>query len=261
MSLKDFSSVLERLQFPYDRALHLHGYGEPLLYPHLIQKISLSRKQWPKADIQFYSTLGVEVKKDFFSKIIDAGLSRIYISCYGWNKKSYQAFHGVDRFSQVVSNMRKLADAKQRLGSKLQILLWFSGKEMLEVCSVNEDRERALFFLQLRSMGIDGIGEQDLHNFGDGRNYHSAVQGRCQRLYPMEILQITWDLQVIPCCFDYNAQMALGSIRTQSLEEIFSAKPYKDLLQAHVFSDFQQYPICQNCDKTEKSLQGKEGEL
>lgn len=247
MSLEDFSLVLKRLDFSYEQILHLHGYGEPLLDPYLIQKVQMSRRQWPRAEIQFYSTLGVPVEKDFFSKIINAGVSTIYVSCYGWDEKSYRAFHGVDHFSQVLENLRHLCEAKKLCGN-LMVLLWFSGKEMMDACLVQE-KKRALFLRKLQEMGIDGIAEQELHNFGDGRTYHRDVQRRCFRLLPIEILQITWDLKVIPCCFDYNAQMPLGDMRLQTLKEIFDGRPYEDLLRAHFFSDFQQYPICQKCDK------------
>jgi hypothetical protein len=58
------------------------------------------------------------------------------------------------------------------------------------------------------------------------------------------VLQITWDLDVIPCCFDSNASIVLGNLRHQSLEEVFQGSTYRDFIAAHMVQSLDPYPAC-----------------
>jgi radical SAM protein with 4Fe4S-binding SPASM domain len=62
-------------------------------------------------------------------------------------------------------------------------------------------------------------------------------------------LQITWDLNVQPCTFDFNASMKLGNLRTQSIAEILNGEPYRALALAQSTGDLSRYPVCANCDR------------
>ena len=65
------------------------------------------------------------------------------------------------------------------------------------------------------------------------------------------ILNITWDLNVIPCCYDFNATIPFGNLRKQSLEEIFSSSEYLTFVFAHRTDNLAAYPVCQNCEKSD----------
>jgi MoaA/NifB/PqqE/SkfB family radical SAM enzyme len=246
MPFSDFSFVLKKLDFPFEGYLHLHGYGEPLLDEFLLEKVKMSRKKWPTAKILFYTTLGVEVKEALFSRLVKAGLSSIYISCYGFDPKSYSVIHGVDRFALFWKNLQTLSFVK-KASSGFRIFMILPGPEMTSTFGL-EQKGKADFLKKVEELGVELIGVTALHNYGDGRSYNQESKKPCARILPQTILQITWDLKVIPCCFDYNAQMVLGDLRTQSLKEIFESEPYEDLLKAHLFSDFSAYPVCQKCE-------------
>jgi radical SAM protein with 4Fe4S-binding SPASM domain len=93
-----------------------------------------------------------------------------------------------------------------------------------------------------------------VHNYGDGRSFNKpaadllcpVIEGKRKH-----ILNITWDLNVIPCCFDFNATIRFGNLRESSLEEIFSGPQYLQFVIAHRSKATENYPVCENCEKND----------
>jgi MoaA/NifB/PqqE/SkfB family radical SAM enzyme len=110
MSLADFSFVLDRIGH-FDRFIHLHGYGEPLLDRTLVHKVSLLKKRLPSSKTMIFSTLGVRNDKCEFKNLIDAGLDAIVISLYGFSREEYKKIHGFDGFERMKENLIQLSKA------------------------------------------------------------------------------------------------------------------------------------------------------
>ena len=95
-----------------------------------------------------------------------------------------------------------------------------------------------------------------VHNYSSGRSYNQPNQ---ERMCPVidgkrkNILNITWDLNVIPCCFDFNATIRFGNLRNQTLEEIFLSPEYLSFVIAHKSNELSAYSVCQNCEKHDYS--------
>ena len=57
---------------------------------------------------------------------------------------------------------------------------------------------------------------------------------------------ITWDGQVIPCCFDKDASHSMGSVMEKSFKEIWFSKLYQNFRNALLHSR-SEIEICKNC--------------
>ena len=114
-----------------------------------------------------------------------------------------------------------------------------------------EKSPQEVFKEWIESLGFAFAPERWLHNYGDGRDYNAPNRCLCPVVKGMRrsILQIAWDLTVIPCCYDYNSTIPFGNLRTQTLQEIFSSKAYQNFVQAHLSDTLKRYPSCQNCEK------------
>ncbi len=65
--------------------------------------------------------------------------------------------------------------------------------------------------------------------------------------YPWEHLVVQWDGTVVPCCRDYNAENALGSVRRSSLREIWNGPGCEKLRRQHAAGEFVDNEICRRC--------------
>lgn len=249
MPIEDFELVLDRVG-SFSGELHLHGFGEALLDKNLPDKVRLAKKKMPQAIVGNYTTLGVPFKENYFFNLVDSGIDAIVVSCYGYTPEMYQSIHGRDTFHIVKKNLKTLSKIRRFLDSHLTLEVIPSGKEMLLTLGTKKD-PRLEFKAWIESLGFSFAPERRLHNYGDGRAYNKPEERLCPVVKDVRrsILQVTWDLDVIPCCYDYNATIPFGNLRIQTLEEIFTSPPYKAFIKAHLSNNLENYPICQNCEK------------
>ncbi len=253
MSSEDFSLILERIG-TFQGLFHLHGFGEPLLDRQFIQKIEMLKKKFSSSKSLIFSTLGVRVKEDYFIKLIEAGLNAMVISLYGFTQDDYKKIHGYDGLALVKRNLQLLSQAMKLSRHSFQASIKIPGQTISSTLPIALPPEKAAFCQWAEELGFE-IGEWAyVHNYSDGRSYNLP---NAERMCPViqgnrrNILNITWDLNVIPCCYDFNATIRFGNLRQQTLEEIFSSPEYLAFVIAHKSNELTAYPVCQNCEKND----------
>ena len=251
MPLEDLAFILDRIG-EHEGLVDLHGFGEPLLDRLLPEKIALISSRWPQAEPRFYSTLGVRVEPDYFSRLLDAGLRHVEVSFYGFDTESYAEAHGADRYDLARENLERLCETQHSSAGKLNVVVRaFPKHDTIKQPGATEER-LADFQKWLDHLDVKVFRERDMHNYGGGREYNTpGTYTPCSVVWGFRrrVLQITWDLFVIPCCFDFNAEIKLGNLRTQSLEEIFSSLPYTNFIEDHIANRLEAYPVCVKCER------------
>jgi MoaA/NifB/PqqE/SkfB family radical SAM enzyme len=251
MPIEDLGLVMERVAEyhpDYQNWFHLHGYGEPLLDKYLPEKIIIAKSMFPRSKTLIITTLGVNVDQDYLSALIHNGLDIINVSFYASTRDEYKAVTGTAMFETALKNLIVIGKVvKSAPSCKVIVSASMSGNA--ELAGV---RSKSATWLQalIDSYGFE-VRSPKLHNYGSGRDYNATDnQGLCSVFNGgrRNILQITWDLNVKPCCFDFNASMKLGNLRRQSIAEILSGEPYRALARAQMSGDLSQYPVCANCD-------------
>ena len=91
------------------------------------------------------------------------------------------------------------------------------------------------------------------HNFGDGRSFRNrtddlAAKHTCGRPENGP-LQIQWNGEVVPCCYDYNNKIVLGNAFEQPILEILNNSKYRLLRDIHQYGKFGIFPYCDQCDQ------------
>ena len=251
MALADLGVILDRVG-THAGPVHLHGFGEPLLDKALIDKVSLVRERWPEAQVVFFSTLGVKVDDDYFHRLAEAGVGNVQVSFYGVSPETYRKVAGVGTFELAKRNLERLAEARAATGAEFKISLRAWGDTVWEKWSDEVKRQRTEFLRWVDSLGVLREAYAVVHNYGGGRDYNTPPrEGLCSVVWGLRrrILQVTWDLKVIPCCFDFDATVVFGDLRTQSLAEIFPSRAYRRFIQAHLDNDLTAYPVCEGCER------------
>ena len=253
MPLEDFSFLLSRIG-PFEGNVHLHGFGEPLLDRLLPQKVQLLKQQSPLAAAMIFSTLGVRVKESFFNELVESGLDSLWISLYGFHREEYKRVHGFDGFELVKQNLAILSQAMKNSGKALHAAIKIPAPTISSTLPLAPSPEKEAFCTWAQDLGFKIRPWSYVHNYGNGRDYNAPQQ---EKMCPVingrrrNILNITWNLDVIPCCYDFNATIRFGNLREQTLSEIFSSPEYFNFLLAHKTGDLAAYPVCQGCEKSD----------
>lgn len=221
----------------------LTSFGEPLIDKRLEQKIAYVKAKGLRTYIISNASL---LTRSRAKSLIEAGLDELRVSFYGMKKESYETVMVGLNFDVTMKNLADFLEVREELGSK-RPRLELSWLELPENKDDTED------FQQYWEPRADAIEIWKPHNFGDGRSYRQrydevAMKTTCGRPENGP-LQIQWDGEVIPCCYDYNNVIVLGNAFEQPVLEILNGDKYRLLRLAHKEKKFNLFPYCNQCDQ------------
>jgi len=219
----------------------LTGFGEPLLDKRLEQKVAYANA---KGLSTYFITNGSALTTARSRKLIESGLSEMRVSFYGMQPQTYNAvMQGLD-FERTKGKVLEFLRIRDEMGAHTRVQI--SYLEMPE----NRSDENA--FREFWEPKVNAIEIWKPHNFGDGRDYrtrlddsHKTTCGRPEN----GPLQIQWNGEVIPCCYDYNNQVILGNAFETPVLEILNGPKYRLLRYAHRMKRFGVFPYCDQCDQ------------
>ena len=221
----------------------LTGFGEPLVDKGLEKKVEYANGKGLRTYIITNASL---LTRKRASGLISAGLDELRISYYGMKKETYETVMVGLNFEETMDNLHGFLELRNEMDSK---------KPRLEISWLvlpeNEGDTEA--FQEYWESRADAIEIWKPHNFGDGRSYRDrfeevAMKNTCGRPENGP-LQIQWDGEVIPCCYDYNNQIVLGNAFQQSVLEILNGDKFELLRLAHREKKFSLFPYCDQCDQ------------
>jgi sulfatase maturation enzyme AslB (radical SAM superfamily) len=221
----------------------LTGFGEPLVDKMLEQKVAYAKSYGLNTYIISNGSLLTEKRA---SGLIDAGLDEMRVSFYGMRPETYNVVMRKLDFSVTMANLLRFLDLREAKGAK---------KPRLEVnyLVLPENETDTDAFRTFWEPRADAIEIWKPHNFGDGRDYRTrledlAVKNTCGRPENGP-LQIQWNGEVIPCCYDYNNQIILGNAFETPVLDLLNGTKYRLLRIAHRDKKFGCFPYCDQCDQ------------
>ena len=221
----------------------LTSFGEPLIDKRLEQKIAYAKARGLRTYVISNASL---LTRDRAKRIIEAGLDELRVSFYGMRKETYETVMVGLNFDVTMSNLMGFLELREETGSK---------KPRLEInwLVLPENEGDTEHFQEFWEPRADAIEIWKPHNFGDGRSYREryqdvAMKNTCGRPENGP-LQIQWNGEVIPCCYDYNNQIVLGNAFQQPVLEILNGEKYRLLRLAHQEKKFSLFPYCDQCDQ------------
>ncbi len=220
----------------------LTGFGEPMLDKKLELKIKYAKS---KGLSTYIISNGSVLNSKRARAILEAGLDEIRVSFYGMQEKSYNSvMKGLD-FNKTISGMMDFINLRNELGAKTKI--------QVSYLEMEENKEDTNIFRDFWEPKVDAIEIWRPHNFGDGRDYrerHESLEVKTTCGRPENgPLQIQWNGEVIPCCYDYNNKIILGNAFTTPVLEILNGPKYRLLRYAHRANKFNLFPYCDQCDQ------------
>ncbi len=220
----------------------LTGFGEPMLDKKLELKIKYAKS---KGLSTYIISNGSVLNSKRARAILEAGLDEIRVSFYGMQEKSYNSvMKGLD-FNKTISGMMDFINLRNELGAKTKI--------QVSYLEMEENKEDTNIFREFWESKVDAIEIWRPHNFGDGRDYrerHESLEVKTTCGRPENgPLQIQWNGEVIPCCYDYNNKIILGNAFTTPVLEILNGPKYRLLRYAHRMNKFHLFPYCDQCDQ------------
>jgi radical SAM protein with 4Fe4S-binding SPASM domain len=242
--------------------INYYFQGEPFLHPQFLTLIKTAKA----ANIYTAtSTNGHFITDKNALAIVDSGLDRLIISIDGLTQETYASYRVDGELKKVISATKSLIEAKKQRGSATPYLIF-----QLLVLKTNEDQIDALNDLA-KTLGVNEVRFKTAQFYGyengnelmpSNEKYSRYIKKRdgsyrvkyyggnhCWRMWSSSV--ITWDGKVVPCCFDKDAQHALGELKTEEFDAIWKGATYQQFRTA-VLTNRNDIDICTNCSEGAK---------
>lgn len=254
LSFENFKKVYDQIKPAY---LNLTGMGEPLLNPDLFRIIRYAKKNKSIVKIDTNATL---LNEKNASKLLDTEPNIVSISIDGTDKRTFEAIRKGAKFEEVIENMKKLVKLRNSRKSNTNVHVNF-------VLQRKNISEISRFITYIDSLGVDSINgdialplganknidnrkvsketleklEKELKNLRTkaslniehvyefikcGGDIKNKTHKNC--FYPWYYPSITWDGNVVPCCYICDNEIVFGNVFEEDFDKIWNNKKIRE---------------------------------
>jgi radical SAM protein with 4Fe4S-binding SPASM domain len=103
--------------------------GDPLVDPGLLEKVDYAVNQAGLKDVYLTTNAILLNKNDTYKKLIDLGITAVFISTQGASKAVYEKIYGVKHYDEAMSGIRNLMEYNRSKGEPARIVVRFRNHE------------------------------------------------------------------------------------------------------------------------------------
>lgn len=238
--------------------LNLYFQGEPYLHPGMDDLVGVGKRAGLYVST---STNAHHIHGTRAEKLVHSGIDRLIISIDGADQDAYSSYRVGGKLDKVLAGTKAVMAAKSKLGMRTPHVVW-----QFLVVGTNEHQLDTMKSMAANA-GIDEfvVKTAQLDAPEDGhplltqdprlRRYDRSPEGRwtlrnpmldqCWRMWQSAV--VTWDGKVVPCCFDKDADHAMGTANNaEEFREIWRSDRY-GAFRKSVFTGRSDIDICRNC--------------
>ena len=240
--------------------LSFYFQGEPFLNKGFLDMVSYASS---KGIYTATSTNAHFLTDEVARKTIESGLDRLIISLDGIDQKTYEQYRIGGDIENVLAGAKHIVRWRKELKSKTPLVVF-----QFLVVKPNEHQVSQVKALA-KEIGVDDVWFKtaQIYDFAKDPNnliptfdrfsryrknkegetvQKNKLQNHCWKMWHSNV--ISWDGNIVPCCFDKDAKHLLGNLNKSSLKDIWGDEKYvqfrRDVMQSRKNVD-----ICSNCSE------------
>ncbi len=239
------------------RCLTLHGYGEPLLDRHIVERIAAcSERDIPS----YFSCTPANITVDKARALMEAGLGVLKFSLDALTDEKQKSIRGRQNdFTNSFQNILDILELKEKHRFATQCVVVMidlsEEREMVPIVEKFEDlwREKDIYYY-VKNQDNRWYFDEDETKVSSS-HYNDQY---CE--FPWISMSVMANGQAVPCTQDYDAEMAMGAVADRSLADIWNGESYQRLRWYHMTGRFPKGHKCnERCDlkKAYQYLRGR----
>jgi radical SAM protein with 4Fe4S-binding SPASM domain len=242
--------------------VNFYFQGEPYIHP---QFLDLVKYAYSKRLYTSTSTNAHFLTSELARKTVESGLDRLIISIDGTTQETYSQYRVHGDLQKVIEGTKNIMHWKKELKSStphviFQMLVVAPNEHQIEEArqladelGVNEIRYKTaqVYDYENGNPLIPKNEKYSRYRKGPDGKYRikNKLDNQCWRMWQGCVF--TWDGNVVPCCFDKDAQYKLGSIKDESLKSIWKSEAYSNF-RSSILKSRNKIDICRNCSEGTK---------
>lgn len=236
----------------------LYFQGEPYLNPSFYDMVIYAKQS---KMIAVTSTNAHYLSVENCRKTIASGLDKLIISLDGISEESYSKYRIGGSLDKVRSGVANLVQLKKELKSKtpeivLQTIAFSHNEHELDtIRSLKKDW--GVDRVQIKTAQVYNLADSDLlpknsslsrYKMKDGAyELNEELPNKCWRMWSSPV--VTQDGELIPCCFDKDAQYGMGNpVLVGDFVSVWKSEKFNSF-RKQVYADRKTIDICKNCSE------------
>lgn len=251
-----FKKIMEEVS---SHLMYLTFYfqGEPYLNPQFLDMVKIASQH------KIYTTTSTNahfLDDKNAKRTVESGLNRLIISIDGSSQETYESYRKEGDLSKVLEGTQNILRWRAKLKSKNLKVVW-----QFLVVKPNEHQIPEVTALA-KKYGVDKVAFKtaQIYDYKNGseliptidkysrykKNSDSTysikneLEDKCWKMWNSCV--ITWDGQVIPCCFDKDASHSFGNVSQNNFKDIWFSGQYQNFRNA-LLTSRSKIEICKNC--------------
>ena len=236
MDLSLFKKIIDEAHDSGTQAITLTCRGEPTLPPQIGEMLEYCSCKFIELKM---NTNATRLNEKLIHQILKSGMTELVFSVDSHYKEEFESLRVGANFELVVSNVKKFKEIRDRDYPNSACITRASGVQVGK-----QDPEKFKKFWQPfvdHVVMVNMLYRWDIYN--NTKNLSS--KGFCH--YLCRSLSIYFDGSVIPCDADYEGRLSLGSIKDNSIREIWNGEKYDNLINAHKDGRRDKHVPCDRC--------------
>ena len=224
-----------------------HFIGEPLLHKNFFELLEYAGKKGIRCG---FSTNSSFLDDAIIMKILESGVERIELSLDAFTEKTYHNVRGMKNFNEIEKNVRCLLKTKYEMGLEEPVISIQFVKQQENIHELEEFTQKWSKLLKGKDFvkSIDFITWAGTKTNEEERNQQlPSERVPCERIW--KNLVIYWNGEVTPCTNDFNGDLVVGNVKDNTIKKIWKGKKLNKLQNAHAYSNFNEFPLCTNCNE------------
>jgi len=253
MSFDLFQTIIPQIS-NHTFFVNLYFQGEPFLNESLPQMISEIYKARMVSSI---STNAHFITQENAKKIVASRLTKLIISFDGYNQETYEKYRKGGNFESVLASIQTIVKAKKEAHSNLPLI-----ELQCLLFKHTENKTKEIKDLA-KKMGADIVvfktaqfySLENIEMLPQKKNSRYTVQNnelkikknianKCWRMWSSCV--ISWQGNIIPCCFDKDHTYSFGNVSEQKLNAILQSKQTFQF-KKNVHEQRKCMKMCENC--------------
>jgi radical SAM protein with 4Fe4S-binding SPASM domain len=209
------------------RVIVLHGYGDPLLDKNMPQYVKWMTEKGLES---YFSCNPANINMDRTIETFENGLGYVKYSIESVDDLRHKEVRGqASNFTESYKNILKLLDLKAQRNYKTTIVI--------TMINLNKPWQQDEFEkLQEAFKGMDVyvyLKSQDQMWYEDNKQQTKSIHWLefCQ--FPWSSMTIKSNGEAVECVEDFNNEIILGNVATESLRDIWNSEKYKQFRNDH----------------------------
>ena len=237
MELELFKKIIDEAVEGGTKAITLASRGEPTLHPKLGDMLEYCAGKFFELKI---NTNGTRLNDALIHKILKSGVTNMVFSIDSYTKNEYESIRVKGIFEQVLQNVKRFKEIKEKFYPKSGCETRVSGVKVDKKQSPNK-------FKNFWKDYVNNVVMVEMENRWD--TYHNPKEimanGACNYLW--ERMYVWYDGLCNPCDIDYKSKLSVGSIKDESIKEIWNGQKFTELRNMHLNGKRNKVYPCDRC--------------